>query len=104
MDMNGKVLWKTMRAPLFDKGSMILADGVILATDGRKSLYIIDPSPEGFKPLASAEVLAEGGAGGNDPMASRIGGTAQNWAPIALADGKLLIRDQSRLMCVRVAK
>ncbi|HOW10196.1 MAG TPA: PQQ-like beta-propeller repeat protein [Bacteroidales bacterium] len=104
MDMNGKVLWKTMRAPLFDKGSMILADGVILATDGKKSLYVIEPSPEGFKPLASAEILAEGGSAGNDPMASRIGGAAQNWAPIALAGGKLLIRDQSRLVCVKVAK
>jgi hypothetical protein len=37
-------------------------------------------------------------------MAARIGGTAQNWAPIALADGKLLIRDQSRLICVKVVK
>jgi len=37
-------------------------------------------------------------------MASKIGGVAQNWAPMALADGRLLIRDQSRLMCVRVAK
>jgi len=37
-------------------------------------------------------------------MASRIGGAAQNWAPIALADGKLLIRDQSRLMCIKVAQ
>jgi outer membrane protein assembly factor BamB len=104
MDMNGKVLWKTMRAPLFDKGSMIIADGVILATDGRKSLYVIEPSPEGFKPLATADVLAEGGTAGNDPMASRVGGAAQNWAPIALANGMLLIRDQSRMMCVRVAK
>ncbi len=104
MDMNGKVLWKTMRAPLFDKGSMILADGLILATDGKKSLFVIEPSPEGFKPLASAEVLAEGGLAGNDPMASRMGGAAQNWAPIALANGRLLLRDQSRMMCVRVAK
>ncbi len=104
MDMNGKVLWKTMRNPLFDKGSMILADGVIIATDGRKSLYIIDPSPEGYKPLATAEVLQESSASGNDHMASRIGGGSQNWAPIALSDGKLLIRDQTRLICVKVAK
>ena len=104
MNMDGKVMWKTTRNPLFDKGSMILVDGVILATDGRKSLYVIEPSPDGFKPLASAEVLAEGGTSGNDPLAQRIGGAAQNWAPIALAGGKLLIRDQSRLLCVRVAK
>lgn len=104
MNMDGKVMWKTTRNPLFDKGSMILVDGVILATDGRRSLYVIEPSPEGFKPLTSAEVFAEGEASGNDPMASRIGGTTQNWAPIALSNGRLLIRDQKKLMCVKIAK
>jgi hypothetical protein len=105
MNMDGKVMWKTMREPLFDKGSMILVDGLILATDGRKTLYLIEPDTTGFKPLASAELLGEGGTGSeNDPMASRIGGSTQNWGPLALADGKLLLRDQRRLMCVRVAK
>lgn len=102
--MNGRIMWKTTRNPLFDKGSMILADGVILATDGRKSLYVIEPSPEGFKPLASAELLNEGGTSDNDPMAARIGGAVQNWAPMALANGKLLIRDQTRLLCLRIAR
>ncbi|MBP7730941.1 MAG: PQQ-like beta-propeller repeat protein [Bacteroidales bacterium] len=88
MNMDGKVMWKTMRSPLFDKGSMILVDGVILATDGNRSLYVIEPDPTAFKPIASAAILEAG----------------QNWAPIALADGKLLIRDQKRLMCIRVAR
>ncbi len=88
----------------FNKGSMILADGLILATDGRTKLYLIEPSPSGFKPLASAEVLKEGGISGDDPIASKVGGSTQNWAPLALAGGRLLIRDQSRLMWVKVAK
>ena len=104
MNMDGEVMWKTMRTPLFDKGSMILADGLMLATDGRQTLYLFEPDPSGFKPLASAELLGEGGSTGNDPMAARIGGAVQNWAPIALADGKLLIRDQSTMMCVKVAR
>lgn len=104
MDPDGKIMWKTKREPDFNKGSMILADGLILATDGAKSLYLIEPDPSGFKSLAKAEVLQEGtpGSSGN-PTASR-GGTAQNWAPLALAEGKLLIRDQSRLMCVKVSE
>jgi outer membrane protein assembly factor BamB len=105
MNMKGDIMWKTGKEPLFDKGSMILADGLILATDGKKTLYLIEPDPAGFKPLASAELLKEGGTGtDNDPMASRVGGSTQNWAPIALADGKLLIRDQSRLLCVKVTQ
>jgi len=105
MSMDGKIMWKTRRSPQFNKGSMILVDGLLLATDGRKTLYLIEPDPSGFKALASAEVLAEGGTGSeNDPLASRVGGSTQNWAPLALSDGKLLIRDQSRLKCVKVAE
>ncbi|NLH16536.1 MAG: PQQ-like beta-propeller repeat protein [Phycisphaerae bacterium] len=103
MGMDGKVLWKTQREPDFNKGSMILADGLILATDGVKTLYLIEPDPAGFKPLASAEVLAEGGVDTSEPM-TRFGGSNQNWAPLALADGKLLIRDQTKMKCVKVAQ
>jgi outer membrane protein assembly factor BamB len=105
MSMDGQIMWKTRRSPDFNKGSMILVDGLILATDGRKTLYLIEPDPSGFKALASAEVLGEGGTGSeNDPLASRVGGSTQNWAPLALSDGKLLIRDQRRLLCVKVAE
>ncbi|MGB4291348.1 MAG: PQQ-binding-like beta-propeller repeat protein [Bacteroidales bacterium] len=105
MDMNGKVLWKTMREPLFDKGSMILADGLILATDGKTTLYLIQPDPTSFKPIASVQILSEGGTGSeNDPVASSVGGSTQNWGAMALADGKLLLRDQKNLICVKVTK
>jgi outer membrane protein assembly factor BamB len=100
MNMDGKIMWKTKRDPDFNKGSMILADGLILATDGAKSLFLIEPDSSEFKPLASAEVLTA--QENDDPRAARFG--TQNWAPIALADGKLLIRDQGRMLCVRVAE
>ncbi len=88
MSMDGQIMWKTRRSPNFDKGSMILADGLILATDGNRTLYLIEPNPSGFKQVASARLLDRG----------------QNWAPIALAEGQLLIRDQNQLMCVRIAQ
>jgi outer membrane protein assembly factor BamB len=102
MDKNGNILWKTGRNPNFDRGSMILADGLLLATDGMKTLYLIDPDPTGFKPISKADVLSEGGAS-TEGMAA-VGGSTQNWAPIALADGKLLVRDQARMVCVKVAE
>jgi hypothetical protein len=67
---------------------MILADGLLLSTDGSTKLYLIEPDPSAFKPLASAVLLE----------------TGQNWAPLALIDGKLLIRDQGQLMCVKIAQ
>ena len=88
MSMDGKVKWKTGDEPAFDKGGSILADGLLLSVDGNKMLYLIDPDPSGFKPLASAVLLESG----------------ENWAPIALADGKLLIRDQKHLKCLAVTQ
>ena len=102
MNMNGEVMWKTKRDPNFNKGSMILVDGLILATDGEKSLYLIEPDPKEFKQLASAELLGEGGD--SSGIAGRVGGRTQNWAPIALSDGKLLIRDHSQMKCVKVTE
>lgn len=103
MNLKGEIMWKTRRAPNFNKGSMILVDGVILATDGEKSLYVIEPNPKEFKSIQSAELLGEGG-GDNSGIAGRIGGPTQNWAPLALSNGKLLIRDQSELKCVKAGQ
>jgi outer membrane protein assembly factor BamB len=102
MNMDGEIMWKTKRDPSFNKGSMILVDGLILATDGERSLYLIDPDPQEFKQLASAELLGEGGDSGG--IGGRIGGRTQNWAPMALSEGKLLIRDHSEMKCVKVAE
>jgi len=88
MSMNGQVKWKTGEEPPFSKGGAVLADGLLLATDGNTKLYLIDPDPSGFKPLASVELLEQG----------------NNWAPLALVDGKLLIRDQKQMKCVVVAQ
>jgi outer membrane protein assembly factor BamB len=88
MGMDGKIKWKTGDEPLFNKGGAILADGLLLSVDGNKMLYLIEPDPSGFKPLASAELLEPG----------------ENWAPIALSNGKLLIRDQKNLKCLAVSQ
>ena len=101
MNMDGEIMWKTKRDPDFNKGSMILADGLILASNGAKALYLIEPDPSGFKPLASAALLAEAGTDSGG-IAFRVGGAPQNWAPMALSDGKLLIRDQKQMKCVVV--
>jgi len=87
MDLNGKVKWKTGRSPVFDKGGFVLVDDLILSVDGEDGiLYLIEPSPEGFKKLASVDLLD----------------TKECWGPLALTDGKLLIRDQKQMKCVAV--
>ncbi len=96
MSMDGQIKWKTGKTPLFDKGGIILADGLLLSTDGSSKLYLIEPDPAAFKPIATSELL-KGETDDKKP-------SNQNWAPLALSNGKLLIRDQSRLICVKVAK
>lgn len=87
MDLDGNVKWKTGQSPEFDKGGMILADGLILSIDGVKGiLYLIEPNPSNFRVLSSAKMLD----------------TDQCWAPLALSDGKLLIRDQKQMKCLLV--
>jgi len=63
----------------------------------------VEPNPTAFKALASAELLTEA-SGETEGIAARVGGSTQNWAPIALAEGKLLIRDQRELKCLQVAQ
>jgi outer membrane protein assembly factor BamB len=97
MSFDGEVKWKTMRSPGFDKGGIILADGILICTDGFSKLYLIEPDPAAFKPIAVADILKA------ETMEDQRF-AAQNWAPLALSNGKLLIRDQSRLMCVKIVK
>lgn len=88
MSLSGQVKWKTGQDLAFSKGGAVLADGLLLATDGSKKLMLIEPDPAGFKLLASAELMEAG----------------NNWAPLALSNGKLLIGDQKKLMVVQVGQ
>jgi len=88
MSMDGQIKWKTDQQPPFVRGGSILADGLLLATDGDTKLYLVEPNPSAFKPLASAVVLEKG----------------DNWAPLALVDGKLLVRGQKEVKCLQVAQ
>jgi len=88
MSLDGQIKWKTDQQPAFVRGGSILADGLLLTTDGNTKLYLVEPDPSGFKPLASAVILEPG----------------DNWAPLALVDGKLLVRGQKQLKVLQVAE
>jgi outer membrane protein assembly factor BamB len=88
MGLDGQVRWKTDTAPPFTRGGMILAENLLIATDGNTRLYLLEPNPTGFKPLASAEILEAG----------------DNWAPLALADGRLIVRGQKQMKAFQIAQ
>ncbi|NLV46236.1 MAG: hypothetical protein GXY07_17240, partial [Candidatus Hydrogenedentes bacterium] len=71
----------------FERGPLMLADNLILNLDGKRGdLYLIEPSPEGYKELAKAHVL-DG---------------RSLWSPMALSRGKLLVRSGEQLKCLDV--
>ena len=89
LGLDGKLAWKTGKEPIFDKGGLLLADGMLISVDGTKGiLRLIDPNPEKLTVLAEAKVL----------------NTPQCWGPLALANGRLLLRDQKQLKCLDLRK
>ncbi len=88
LTLDGKVLWKTRKKPSFGRGGLIMADGVIYIVEGdKRHLYMVKATPEKYTELGMAKKLLKG---------------KEMWAPLALADGKLVIRDQKQLKCLNV--
>ncbi len=87
MTLGGERKWNTGRRPGFERGNLIMADGMIFNLDGKTGiLHLVEPSPEGYKELAQAKVL-DG---------------KLMWSPMALSDGMLLVRDQAVMKCLDV--
>ena len=87
LDAEGNVKWETGRKPEFGQGSVIIADSVVfIIADGTGELVMAEANPTAYKELGRAKLL-----GGNDI-----------WAPMALSDGKLVLRDQNQMKCVYV--
>jgi outer membrane protein assembly factor BamB len=89
MDLDGKIKWS--QGGLNDiGGDLVIAQGMIYLMNGKDgTLHLIAASPEGYKELASAKVLdAKGG---------------EVWAPMSIADGKLICRDQKEVKCLDIS-
>jgi outer membrane protein assembly factor BamB len=86
LDTDGNIKWRSEQK--FGLGSMIIADGTILMMNGDNgTLFTIEASSEGYKELSKAKVLE----------------TNTVWAPLALSDGKLLVRDKRTLKCLDIS-
>jgi len=85
----GELIWQSGPDVNFDNGGLLIADGLIYILHGDTgTLHLVEATPQDFRPLASAKVLdARGG---------------EAWAPLAIADGRLLVRDLTTLKCLDV--
>jgi len=90
VSLEGKVLWKTSRKPCFERGHMILVDGMLYIIEGKVgSLHLVKLSPKGYHEVGRVEEL--------------LGGR-EIWAPLSLSGTKLIIRDQAKMLCLDLAK
>jgi len=85
--LDGKPLWVSDAGQDFGLGSFIYADGVFYAMNDTGKLRMIEANPERYHLLGEAQVLKG----------------RESWAPLALAAGRLLARDLTRLVCLEVA-
>lgn len=86
LDLNGKVVWASGSSHQFGLGPFMIADGVIFAMNDAGKLTLIQATPEQFQALAEAQVL----------------NGRESWGPLALAGGRLLARDFTKMICMDV--
>jgi outer membrane protein assembly factor BamB len=88
LDDQGQVKWTSEGQTAFEMGSYLLADGMFFVLEGKTGmLRLVDATTDEYRELASAQVLS-----GHDV-----------WGPLALSDGKLVLRDMGRMVCLEVA-
>jgi outer membrane protein assembly factor BamB len=94
LGLDGKVVWESpmpegnrQASKTFDLGGFLLADGMFYILDGKSGiLRLLEASTKEYKELASAQILGE----------------EDVWGPLALSNGKLIIRDMSQMFCLQV--
>ncbi len=94
LGLDGKIVWQSpvvsgdaAASRTFYLGGFLLADGLFFILDGNSGmLRLLDANTKQYKELASAQILE-----GEDV-----------WGPIALSDGKLVIRDMNKMVCLQV--
>lgn len=86
MDTEGNIKWSSGKTERFGLGPFMMADGKIFILNDNGELTMIRASLDGYEKLGFAEVVP-----GHDA-----------WAPMALVDGNLLLRDSKLLVCLDV--
>ncbi len=84
LDLEGNVRWTSGSTARFGLGPYVMAQGLLYVLSDRGELAIVEANPSSYKELARAKVL--------------FGGDA--WAPMAIADGKLICRDVQTMICL----
>jgi len=86
LDLNGQVVWTSTSAHKFGLGPYIIINGLIYVMNDSGVLTLAEARPSGYIQLAEAKVL-EG---------------PESWGPMAIASGRLILRDMNRMICLDI--
>ncbi len=110
MTFDGEILWNTGDEPFMGRGNMIYVDGHLLIQDGEVGyLRSVVPSPEGYKEVAVADVFSKKQEV-DEQLAKQENRDVKKipdfkfWSPMALSNGKLIVRGQDRMICLDLRK
>jgi outer membrane protein assembly factor BamB len=87
LDLKGQVLWRSSSVHTFGYGAYMIADNKLYVIDDDGLLTLVKLSPDGYQPLAQAQVFEQG---------------VECWGPMAVASGRLIVRDLTRMACLFV--
>ncbi len=86
---SGDILWRTGTEPNLNRGALLRVDDKLLALDGDTGvLYLVEPNPRKFEVVSEFVAL--------EPKSTRENNA---WAPMAIAGGLLIVRDQQEIKC-----
>lgn len=88
LDLEGNVVWTSGSTHKFGLGPYTIINGLIYVMDDHGKLTQAEATPTGYVQLAEADVL-EG---------------IDAWAPMAVAENRLILRDLTRMVCLDIAE
>lgn len=88
LDLDGNEVWNSGEDK-FGRGPHMIADGLIYLLDDKGVLTMAEATRTGYRRLGRATIFEHG---------------HDAWGPMALAAGRLIVRDLSRMACLKVGE
>ena len=87
LSLDGNPVWTSEGKASFGLGSFLMADGLFFVLDGDTGkLRLVEATTKGYNEVAGAQLLAG----------------QEVWGPMALSDGKLVLRALTKMVCLDV--
>ena len=87
LDLEGNIIWTSTSSNKFGLGPYLIADGAIYVLDDHGTLTLVRAWSDSYQQLGRTNVL-----NGHDA-----------WGPMALVQGRLILRDSRRMICLDLA-